>query len=82
MGCTKSNSNREVPSDTGLPKETKISKKQSNFTHKGTRKRRTKKPKASKRKEIIKIRANISKIEKMNKTKNGFFGKIKKIDKL
>lgn len=40
-------------------------------------------PKLAKgRKEILKMRANVSKIEKMNKTKSGFFGKIKKIDKL
>ena len=45
------------------------------------------KPKASRRKEIIKIRAEINEIEmkktiaKTNKTKSWFFEKIKKIDK-
>ena len=45
------------------------------------------KPKASKRKDIIKIRAEINKIEtkktiaKSNKTKSLFFEKINKIDK-
>ena len=45
------------------------------------------KPKVSRRKEIINIRAEINEIEtkktivKMNKTKTWFFGKINKIDK-
>ena len=45
------------------------------------------KPKVSRRKEIIKIRAEINELEtkktiaKINKTKNWFFEKIKKIDK-
>ena len=54
---------REVYSYTSLPQETrKISNKQSNFTYKGTRKRRTK-PKVSRSQEIIKIRAEINEIE-------------------
>ena len=44
-----------------------------------------KKPRVSRRKEIIKIRAEIMKkketIEKINKTKSWFFEKINKIDK-
>ena len=57
MGHRKSSSKREVYSDTGLPQETrKISKKQPNLPSKGIRKRRTK-PNVSRRKEIIKIRA-------------------------
>ena len=44
MGCSKSGSKREVYSYTSLPKETrKISSKQSNFTPKETRERRTNK---------------------------------------
>ena len=44
MGCSKSNSKREVYRNTSLPQETrKISNKQSNFTPKGTRERRTNK---------------------------------------
>ena len=45
------------------------------------------KPKVSRRKEIIKIRAEINEIEtkktmaKINETKSGFFAKINKIDK-
>ena len=52
-----SSSKREVYSYTSLPQETrKISKKQSNLPSKGIRKRRTK-PNVSRRKEIMKIRA-------------------------
>ena len=45
MGCSKSSSKKEVHSNTILPQETrKTSNRQSNFTPKTTRKRRTKKP--------------------------------------
>ena len=88
IGCSKSSSKREVYSNTSLPQETrKISNKQSNLTNKGTRERRTKPPKVSRGKEIIKIRAEINEIEtkktiaKINKTKSRFFEKINKIDK-
>ena len=88
MGCSKSSSKREVYSNTILPQETrKISDKQSHLTPKGTRERRTKKPKVSRRKEIIKIRAEIKEIEtkktiaNIHKTKSWFFEKINKIDK-
>ena len=88
MGCSKSSSKREVYSITILPQETrKISNKQSNLTPKGTRERRTNKPKVSRRKEAIKIRAEINEIEtrkttaKINKTKSWFFEKINIIDK-
>ena len=58
--CRKSSSKREVYSNTILPQETrKTSNRQPNFTPKTTGKRRrttTKKPKISRRKEIIKIR--------------------------
>ena len=44
MGCSKSNSKREVYSNTILPQESrKTSSKQPNFTPKTTGKRRTKK---------------------------------------
>ena len=52
------------------------------------RERRTKNPKVSRRKEIIKVRAEISEkemnkmISKTNKTKSWFFEKINKIDKV
>ena len=88
MGCSKNNSKREVYSNTSLPQETrKISNKQSNITPKGTREEEQTKYKVSRRKEIIKIRAEINEIEtketitKINKTKSWFFEKINKIDK-
>ena len=88
MGCSKSSSKREVYSSTNLPQEIRnISNKQPNVTPKGIRERRTKSPKVSRRKEIIKIRSEINEKEmketraKINKTKRWFFEKINKIDK-
>ena len=88
MGCSKSSSKKEVYSNTILPQETrKISNKQPNLTSKAIREKRTKTPKVSRRKEIIKIRSEINEkemketIAKINKTKSWFFGKINKIDK-
>ena len=87
MGCSKSSSKREVYSNTVSPQETrKISNKQSNPTLK-TEKEEQRKPKVSRRKEIIKIRAEINEIAmkktiaKSNKTKSLSFEKINKIDK-
>ena len=84
MGCSKSSSKREVYSNTILPQETrKTSNREPNFTPKTTGKRRTKTPKISRRKEIIKTRADINEKEmkgtivKINKTKSWFFKKIK-----
>ena len=88
MGCSKRSSKREVYSNTILLQETRnISTKQPNFTPKAIRERRTKKPKVSRRKEIIKIRSEINEketketIAKINKTKSWFFEHINKIDK-
>ena len=88
MRCSRSSSNREVYSNTILPPETrKTSNRQLNFTPKTTRERGTKNPKDSRRKEIIKIRAEINEKEmketivKINKTKSWFFEKMNKIDK-
>ena len=88
MGFSKSSSKREVYSNTILPQETrKISNKQPNFTPKTTGKRRTKTPQIRRKKEIIKIRAEINEKEmkdaivKVSKTKSWFFEKINKIDK-
>ena len=63
MGYSKTSSKREVYSNKILPQETrKISNKKSNLTPKGTRERRRRKkkknPEVSRRKEIIKIRAD------------------------
>ena len=77
MGGSKSRSKREVYSNTILPQETrKTLNRQPNFipTTTGNRRKTTrKKPKISRRKEIIKIQAEINKkemketIEKINK---------------
>ena len=65
MGCIKSSSKREVYSHTILSQETReTSKRQPNFTTKTTgKRRRTQTPKISRRKEIIKIRAEINRQE-------------------
>ena len=65
MGCSKSSSKREVYSNTILPQETrKMSNRQPNFTPKTTGKRRIKNsPKISRRKEIMKIQAEINEKE-------------------
>ena len=88
MGNRKSSFKREVYSDTSLPQEIrKILNKQSNLTPEGTRKEKPTKPKVSRRKEIINIRAEINEIEmkkttaKINKTKSWLFKKTNKIDK-
>jgi len=63
VGYSKSSSKREAYSNTGLPQEArKISNKQPNFILKRARKRTTK-PKASRRKEIIMITAEINDTE-------------------
>ena len=88
MGCSKRSSKREVYSNTSLPQETrKISNKLSNLHLKELEKEEQTKPKVSRRKEIIKIRAEINEIEtnktiaKINKTKSWFFEKKNTIDK-
>ena len=76
MEFCKSSSKREIYSNTILPQETrKTLSRQPNFAPKTTGKRRTKKLKISRRKEIIKIRAEINEKEmketmvKINKIK-------------
>ena len=61
MGCSKSSSKKKVYSNTILSQEArKAPNRQPNFTPKTTGKRRTNTtPKSSRRKEIIKIRAEI-----------------------
>ena len=85
MGCSKSRSKREVYSNTILTQDTKIA---NNLTlHLKQLEEEQTKPKVSRRKEIIKIRAEINEIEtrktieKINETKSWFFEKINKIDK-
>ena len=65
MGCGKRSSKRDVYCNTILPQETRnTSNRQPNFAPKATGKRRRKnKPKISRRKEIIKIQAEINEKE-------------------
>ena len=85
MGCGKNSSKMEDYSNTILSQEKrKVTNKQPNLTPKATRERRTK-PKASRRKEVINFRAEISEIEMkktiemINETKSWFSEKINKI---
>ena len=87
MGYSKSSSKRGFHSNTILPQETRRTlDRQSNFTWKTTGKRRTKKKKIRRRKETIKIQAEIHEKEikeaivNFSKTKSWFFEKINKID--
>ena len=84
MGCSQRSSKREVDSNTILPQETrKTLNRRLNFTLKQLEKEK----KISRRKEIIKIEAEINQKEmketivKINKTKRWFSDKINKIDK-
>ena len=88
MGCSKSSSKREVRSNSSSPKETRKSQINNLTLYLNQlEKEEQRKPKISRRKEIIKIRAEINEIEtkkrktKINKTKSWFFEKINKTDK-
>ena len=90
VGCSKNSPKRKVYSSTILSQETrKTPNRQPNFTPKTIGKIRKKKKKTiiSRRKEIIKIQAEINekemkeRIVKINKTEFWFFEKINKIDK-
>ena len=88
MGHCKSSAKGKVDSNTGLPQETRKSQINNLILHlKPLEKEEMKNPRVSRRKEIIKIRAEkIEKetketIAKINKAKNWFFEKINKIDK-
>ena len=65
MGCSKTSSNRRVYSDISLPQETRKKCQINNLTiHlKQLEKEKQTKPKVSRRKEIIKIRAEINEID-------------------
>ena len=87
MGCSKSSSKREVHSNSTSPQETRKISNNPTLHLKKLEKEEQRKPKISRSKEIIKIRAEINEIEtkkttaKINKTKSCFFEKINKIDK-
>ena len=84
MGCNESSSKREVYSNTILPQETRKISNNLTLHLKQLEKEQTK-PKVSRRKEIINIRAEINKtvmkkvIEKINKTKSWFLEKLNKM---
>ena len=87
MGCSKSSSKRKLYSYTSLPQGTRKISNNLTLHLKQLEKEEQKKPKVSRRKEIIKIRSEINEkemkemIAKTNKTKSWFFEKINKIDK-
>ena len=89
MGHCKSSAKGKVHSNTGISQETrKKSNKVPNLHLKQLEKEEMKNPRVSKRKEILKIRAEINAketketIAKINKAKSWFFERINKIDKL
>ena len=88
MGHSKGSPEREVHSNTGLSKKDRnISNKQPNPTPTRTRGTQQRQPRASRRKEITKIRAELndivtkSTIPRINKSRSWFFEQINKIDK-
>ena len=89
MGCSKSSPKREAYSNTILPQEIRKTSNRCLTLHlKQLEKEEQKNPKISRRKEIIKIRAEINEKEmketigKINKTKSWSFEKTNKIGKL
>ena len=87
MECSKRSSKREVYSDTSLPQETRQISNNLTLCWNILEREEQTKPKVSRRKEIITIRAEINEIgtkkiiEKINETKNWFSEKINKIYK-
>ena len=86
MGCCKSSAQREIHSDASLSQKRRS--QIDNLTlHLNELEKEQNRPKVSRRKEIIKIKKEINKIEiqktieKINKTKSWFFEKVNKIDK-
>ena len=68
MGCSKSSSKRTVYSNTSLSQEKRETS--NNLTLKVVKNEKQTKPKVSRRKEIIKIRAKINEIETKTIEKN------------
>ena len=88
MGFSKSSANGKVHSNKSIPQETRKSQINNLTVHlKQLEKEEMKNSRVSRRKEIIKIRAEINEkqtketIAKINKTKSWFFEKINKIEK-
>ena len=88
MGHSKGRPEREVHSNTGLPKNNRnISNKPLALHLKELEEQQQRQPRASRRKEITKIRAGLNDIEtkstilRVNESRSWFFEKINKIDK-
>ena len=88
MGDYKSSAKRKVHSNTGIPQETRKSQINNLTLHlKQLEKEEIKNPRVSRRKEILKIRAEINAketketIAQINKAKSWFFERINKTDK-
>ena len=87
MGHCKSGAKGKVHSNTGIPQETRKKLNNPTLHLKQLEKEETKNPRVSRRKEILKIRAEINAketketIAKINKAKSWFFARINKIDK-
>ena len=88
MGCSERSSKKKVYCNTGLPQERRtIPNEKSKLIINETRKKEQRKPKVSRQGNIIKIRAEINKIERnkpierTSETSSWFFEKINKIDK-
>ena len=87
MGHCKSSAKGKVHSNTGLPKKTRKNSKKNNLTlHlRQLEKEEMKNPRVSRRKEILKIRAEINAketqetIAKINEAKSWFFEKVIKL---
>ena len=87
MGFSKSSAKGKVHSNTSLPQEIREKSNKLTVHLKQLEKEGMKNPRVSRRKEIIKIRAEINAketketIAKINKAKSCFFQKVNKIDK-
>ena len=87
MGHSKGSPERHVHSETGLPKKDRKKIKNNLTLHlQKLEEQQQTKPRASRRKEIIKIRAELNDIEtkrtvqSINKSRSWFFEKINRID--
>ena len=88
MGHSKGSPEREVHSNTGLPKKDRnISNKQPKPMPTRFEEQQLRQPRTSRRKEITKIRAELNDIEnkstilRINESRSWFFEKINKTDK-
>ena len=88
MGCSKSSPKGEIHRNTSIHSKTgKNSNTKANLTPKGARDKTADRPTPSRRRELIKIRAEFNEIktrrtvEQINRTRSWFFERINKIDK-